>query len=103
MIAPGQQCGARRRAQRGGVEVGVAQSAGGHRIDVRGRDLGAVAAQIGKPHVVKDDVDHIGRTRRRAGRLGPIRRRLVGGVADRRLTGLFVHAKSWGGQVVKWS
>src|SRR5262249_37568274 len=46
VIAAGEQCGAGRRAQRGGVEIGVAQPALGEAVDVRRVDGRAVAAEV---------------------------------------------------------
>ena len=61
MIAPGQQRRAGRRAQRRGVEVGVAQAACGQPVDVRRLDRGAVAAEMRKAEVVEQDDQHVRR------------------------------------------
>ncbi len=46
VVAPGEQCGASRGAERRDVEVGVAQPTRRQRVDVRGGDLRAVAAEM---------------------------------------------------------
>ena len=62
VVAAGQQAGPSRRAQRGGVEVGVAQAArrrAGRWSGVSMRR--AVAAEVGEAGVVEDDHHHVGR------------------------------------------
>ena len=94
MIAPGQQRRPRRRAQGGGVEVGVPQAAGGECIDVRRRDFRAVAAQVGETEIVEHKVNHVGGARRRAGRGRPVRPGLIGGVAHDGAGVRFAHVVS---------
>ena len=59
-IAPGQQGRAGGRADRMRGVVVEAQTAGGNRVDIRRLDLGAIAAEIGKAHVVHVDDDDVG-------------------------------------------
>ncbi len=61
MVAPGQQRRPRRRAQRRGVEVRVAQAAGGQPIDVRRLDRGAVTAEMREAEIVEQHHQHIRR------------------------------------------
>ena len=81
VIAPGEEAGARRRAQRGGVKAGVAQARRRERVDGGGRDLGAVAAEVGVADVVEHDDQHVGRAGGRAARLRPPRSRVLEGAA----------------------
>src|SRR5207247_11170985 len=46
VIAPREQAGACGRAERRDVEAVVAETAGGQRVDVRGRDVGTEAAEL---------------------------------------------------------
>ena len=50
----------RRRAQGGGVEVRVAQAAGGQPVDVGGVDVGPVATEVGEAGVVEHDDHDVG-------------------------------------------
>ena len=70
VVAPGQHAGPGGGAQGGGVEVGVAQPAGGQAVEGGGVEVGAEAAQLGEAHVVEHDEQHVGRAlgRRRLGR-----------------------------------
>jgi hypothetical protein len=61
VVASGEQRRPGRRAQRGDVEVGELQAAGGEGVDVRGVDVGAVAAELGEAGVVEQDDHHVGR------------------------------------------
>ncbi len=72
VVAPGEQAGARRRAQRRHVEVGVAQSLGREAVGGRGRDVGPEAAEVGPAEVVVEDVDDV-----RGALPGPLGRREV--------------------------
>jgi hypothetical protein len=77
--ATGEQRRPRGRAQRGDVEVGELQAAGGEGVDVRRVDVGAVAAELGEAGVVEQDHHDVGR-------VGAGMRRLVEpglGVGDR--------------------
>src|SRR5947207_12413493 len=74
--AAGEDAGAGRRAQRGGVEVGVAEAAAGEGVEVRRVDVGAVTAELGEAHVVEHHEDDVGRAGRRPRLLGPPRLRL---------------------------
>ncbi len=56
-VEPGQEGRARRRAHRRDVEVGVAQPTRREGVQVRRRDLRAVAPEVGEPEVVGQD-DH---------------------------------------------
>ncbi len=62
------------------VKVVVAQARGGQSVDVRRLDLRAVAAKVGEAHVVKQDIDHVRRPRRRA----RLRREVGNRLGDRR-------------------
>ena len=94
MIPARQQGGAGRRAQRGRMEVGVAQAARGQGVDVRRGDLRAVAAQVREAEVVEDDADHVGRAGRRPGRLGPVGAGFAGGQAEAVAVGRLAHGVS---------
>ena len=75
VVQPREQGGPRGRTHRVDVEVGVAQALGGQPVDVRGVHLGAVAPDVAVPQVVHQHDQHVGRTVRSRGRLGPVRRR----------------------------
>ena len=62
VIAAGDDAGARRRAQRGRVHVGVQKAVFRERVDVGRGNRTAVAAEVPVPGVVEDDEEHIGRT-----------------------------------------
>ena len=68
VVAPREQAGPRRRAQRGGVEVGQPHALGGDAVDEGRLDVGAVAAELGEADVVEHDQHDVGRAlgRRRA-------------------------------------
>ena len=53
MVATGEQAGPDRRAERGGVEVRVAQSVGRQTVEGRRLDVGAVATEVRVAHVVQ--------------------------------------------------
>ena len=57
VVAAGQQARPGRRAQRGGVPLGIAQPVGGDAVDVGRLDGAAVSAHGGKPDVVQDDIE----------------------------------------------
>ena len=82
VVAPGDDAGAARRAQRRGVHVVVAQAVGGERVEVRRLDRAAVAAEVAEAGVVQDDEEHVGGALLGAHRRRPRRARLVGGAAD---------------------
>ena len=71
VIAPGEQCGARRRAHRGGVEAGVAQTFRGEPVDGRRLDARAVAAEIGEADIVEQHDEDVRRARGRLRGLRP--------------------------------
>ncbi len=77
-----QQARARRRAERGGVEVRQAHARRRERVDVRRVDLGAVAAELREADVVQHDQQHVGRTVGRLHALGPSRGRVAPVPAD---------------------
>ena len=60
VVAAGEQGRPGRRAQRRHVEVGELETTGRQAVDVRGVDVGAVAAQVGEPEVVEDDDHDVG-------------------------------------------
>ena len=55
VVAPGHQAGAGGRAERGRVEVAVAQPAGRQRVEVRRADGRAVTAELAEAGVVQHD------------------------------------------------
>jgi hypothetical protein len=55
----GQQRGAGRAAARAVVELAETDAARGERVEVRGADLGAVAADVREAHVVGEDHDDV--------------------------------------------
>ena len=61
VVATGQQARARRRAQRGRVEVVVAEATRGQRVHVRRLDVGPEAAQLCEADVVEHDEHHVRR------------------------------------------
>ena len=75
VVAPGEEAGARGRAEGGGVVVGVAQTVRGEPVHVWRVDRGAVAAELGEANVVEDDVDDV-REATRVGALRPLNRHL---------------------------
>ncbi len=70
MIAPRQQARTRGGAEGGGVKVRQTQARGGQGVDRRRGDGGAVATELGEPHVIEHDKHDI----RRPGRRGHLRR-----------------------------
>ncbi len=82
VVPPGEQRGPGGGAQRGHVEVGVAQPAGGQAVDVGGGQVGAVAAEVGEAGVVEEDDHHVGGALARVRRGGPPGRRLGLGALD---------------------
>ncbi len=61
MVAPGDERGARRRAERGGVDVVVAQTVLRDAIHRRRRDDAAEGARHAEPGVIGDDEQDVGR------------------------------------------
>ena len=82
VVAPGQDAAARRRAQGGGVHVGVAQAVGGQAVQHGRLDQPAEARQLPVADVVQHPEEHVGRAFRGARRLRPGRRGLFGGASD---------------------
>ena len=82
VVAPGQDAAARGRAQRGGVHVAVAQAVGGQAVQHRRLDQPAEAGQLPVADIVQHEEEHVGRALRRARRLRPGRRGLLGGASD---------------------
>ena len=82
VVPAGEQRGPGGRAQGGDVEVGVAEPLRGQTVDVRGGQLGAVAAEVGEAGVVEEDEDHVGRVLAGVGRGRPPRGRLGLGAGD---------------------
>ena len=73
MVAPGQDAGARRRAQRRGVHVVEEQAVRGELVDVRRCDGASVTAQLGEAGIVLYDEEDVGCTffaRRSSGQAG---------------------------------
>ncbi len=64
------------------MEVRVAQALGREAIDVRGVDVGAVAAEVGEAEVVDEDDDDVGRVFTGMRAVRPRRRGLFEGAAD---------------------
>ena len=62
VVAAGQQARARRRAQRGGVEVREAVPGAGQGVEARRGDVGAVAAELGVADVVEEHDDDVRRS-----------------------------------------
>ena len=77
VVEAGEHRGARRRAHRIDMEVGVAHTTGSEGVEVGRVDLGAVAGEVGEPEIVGQHHDDVGRTsgRRREGRPGRFGRR----------------------------
>ena len=82
VVAPGDQRGARRRAQRRRVEVGVAQAVRGDAVEVRRRDHAAEGAGDAEAGVVGHDQQHVRRALGRHDARGPVRLRLRGVALD---------------------
>ncbi len=66
VVPAGQQTRARRRAQRGRVEVRVPQPGAGERVEARCRDVGSVAPELRVSDVVEQHDHDVRRTFRRA-------------------------------------
>ena len=60
VVAAGEQRGAGRRAQRGRVELVVAEAPGGEPVDGGGVELGSVGAEVGEADVVEHHEQHVG-------------------------------------------
>ncbi len=90
VVAPGDQRGAGRRAERGGVEVGVAQAVLRQLVHRRGRDHAAEGARRAEALVVGHDQEHVRRAFGRHHLRRPPRRRLRGLLLD--------HAAELGGR-----
>ena len=73
MVAPGQDAGARRRAQRRGVHVVEEQAVRGELVDVRRCDGASVTAQLGEAGIVLYDEEDVGCTFFRPQGFGPSR------------------------------
>ena len=77
VVAPGQHARARRRAQRRGVHVGVAQPVLRQPVEVGRVDRRAVATELPVAGVVEHDEEHVRRAGCRPHRRGPGRLRLA--------------------------
>ena len=82
VVAPGDQRGARRRAQRGGEDAVVAQAVVGDAVHGRCRDDAAEGARHAEAGVVGDDQQHVGRALGRHDARRPPGLRLQGVVLD---------------------
>ncbi len=82
VVAPGQDAAARRRAQRRGVHVGVAQAVSRQAVQHGRLDQPAEARQLPVADVVQHPDEHVGRALRGARRFWPGRRGLFGGTSD---------------------
>ena len=82
VVPAGQERGPRGRAERGHVEVGVAESAGGQPVDVGGGQVRAIAAEVGEAGVVEEDDHHVGGVVARVRWRRPPGRRLGLGAPD---------------------
>ena len=83
VVPPREQTGAGRGAEGRRVEVGEPDAVGGQAVDDGGVDVGPVAAELGEPHVVEHDEQHIGRAVGRRGLRWPPRFRGAPVVTDR--------------------
>ena len=63
VVAAGEQGRARGRAERGGVELVVAQSLAGEAVGIRHAHRPTEGARHAEAHVVHEDDEHVGRTR----------------------------------------
>ena len=70
VVAPGQDAAARRRAQRRGVHVGVAQAVGGQAVEDGRLHQPAEARQLPVADVVQHEEEHVGRALRGRGGSG---------------------------------
>jgi len=82
MVSPGNDRRPRRRAQRRGMEIGVAQPALRDAIEGRGRDDAAEGARRAEAVIVGHDQQHVGRALGRHDARGPPGRRLRGLLLD---------------------
>ncbi len=82
VVAPGDQRGARRRAERRGMELGVAQPVGRDLVERRRRDDAAEGAGDAVARVVGDDQQDVRRALRRDHGRRPPGRRLLGVEVD---------------------
>ena len=82
MVAPRDECCARRRAKRGRMEVSVAQSHLGDAVQRRRRDHAAECARRAEADVIGHDQEHVGRARGRHHARRPIRLRFRGVALD---------------------
>ena len=82
VVAPGDDAGAARRAQRRRVHVVEAQAVRRERVEGRRLDRAAVAAELPEPRVVEDDEQHVRGALPGSRRRRPRRARLVGRPAD---------------------
>jgi hypothetical protein len=74
-IEAGEEGGPRGRAARGVVKLREAQAALREGVEVRRRNFGAVATEVGEAHIVGEDDDDVGAGGRWRGRAGGGRRR----------------------------
>src|SRR5262249_61376953 len=82
MVTPGDQGGSGWRAERRGMEVVVAEAAGGDAVE-RGRlDRAAEGAAGAEADVIGEDQEHVGRALGRLHTLGEIRDRALDGPPD---------------------
>ena len=82
MIAPGDQCRARRRAERRGMEIGITQSVVRDAIHRRCRYDATEGARCAETDVVRHDEQYIGRAFRRHDARRPPGRRIRGFLLD---------------------
>ena len=59
VVAPGQQGGAGRRANRFGVKTVVPDDFFGQLVDVGRGDFRTIRLKVRKPHVIQDDVNNV--------------------------------------------
>src|SRR5262245_18695784 len=88
MIAPGEQCGTARRAQRRRMEAGIPQSRLRDSVQIRRRDLPTEGAPCPEATVVDEDDEHVGRTLRRGDDRDLVHHRVLVGAFDLALEGL---------------
>src|SRR5439155_5903033 len=83
VVATGEQRGARRAAERRGMEAVVTQPFGRQPVHRRGRDAAAERAELAKARIVDQDQDDVRRAlRRRDGLREPRGVRVLVGAAD---------------------
>ena len=82
MVAAGDDRRPRRRAERGGVEIRVAQPLRGDTVERRGRNHAAKRARRAEAGIVGHDEQHVGRALRRHDARRPPGRRLRGLLLD---------------------